>query len=266
LTSLCCFVGLVLYANNYKCDPLTSPIDKVNNPNQLVGYFVNKHLSMIPGVAGLFLGSLFCGSLSSVSSSLNSQAAIIWTDFLQMLPYFKKFNDSKSLKANKIIVLICGSISTSLSFVIAIVGGNLTQISISLNGALNTPMIGLFLLGICFKFTNKYGAIIGSLCGLFSGLWISLGAYIVKPYYPKLCVTTEFCYANSSSINYVPSCSPLSSYSGNSTEGFKHFYSMSYMWYTTFGTLNTLIVGILVSCATGGYKKLFKKNNKIFSF
>ena len=64
LTSLCCFVGLVLYANNYTCDPLTSPIDKVSNPNQLVGYFVIKHLNMIPGVAGLFLGSLFCGSLS----------------------------------------------------------------------------------------------------------------------------------------------------------------------------------------------------------
>ncbi len=260
MTSLCCFVGLVLYANNYKCDPLTSPIDKVSNPNQLVGYFVNKHLNMIPGVAGLFLGSLFCGSLSSVSSSLNSQAAIIWTDFLRMLPYFKKFNDSKSLNANKLIVLICGSISTGLSFAIATIGGNLTQISSSLNGALNSPMIGLFLLGILFKFTNKYGAAFGSLFGLFSGLWISLGAYIVQPYYPKLCVTTEFCNSTTSSLDFIPPCnSSLTIDSENSSQGFKHFYSMSYMWYTTFGTLNTLIVGILISCMTGGYKTVFKK-------
>jgi Na+/proline symporter len=182
-----------------------------------------------------------------------------------MLPYFKKFNDSKSLKANKIIVLICGSISTSLSFVIAIVGGNLTQISISLNGALNTPMIGLFLLGICFKFTNKYGAIIGSLCGLFSGLWISLGAYIVKPYYPKLCVTTEYCYTNISSVNFMPSCSPLSSHPNNSPQGFMHFYSMSYMWYTTFGILNTLIIGILVSCVTGGYSRVTAGRERVLT-
>jgi Na+/proline symporter len=260
VTSLCCFVGLVLYANLYKCDPLTSPIDKVSNPNQLVGYFVNKHLNMIPGVAGLFLGSLFCGSLSSVSSSLNSQAAIIWTDFLRMLPYFKKFNDSKSLNANKLIVLLCGSISTGLSFAIATIGGNLTQISSSLNGALNSPMIGLFLLGICFKFTNKYGAIIGSLFGLFSGLWISLGAYIVEPYYPKLCVTTEFCNITSPSTELVlPACNTTITSTESSSQGFKHFYSMSYMWYTTFGTLNTLIIGILISCVTGGYKKVLTK-------
>ncbi len=253
-------MGLVLYANLYKCDPLTSPIDKVSNPNQLVGYFVNKHLNMIPGVAGLFLGSLFCGSLSSVSSSLNSQAAIIWTDFLRMLPYFKKFNDSKSLNANKLIVLVCGSISTGLSFAIATIGGNLTQISSSLNGALNSPMIGLFLLGICFKFTNKYGAIIGSLFGLFSGLWISLGAYIVEPYYPKLCVTTEFCNITSPSSGLMlPVCNITIASTESSSQGFKHFYSMSYMWYTTFGTLNTLIIGILISCVTGGYKKVFTK-------
>ena len=263
MTSLCCLVGLVLYANNYKCDPLTSPIEGVKNPNQLVGYFVNKHLSMIPGVAGLFLGSLFCGSLSSVSSSLNSQAAIIWSDFLRILPYFKKFDDSQSLRANKLIVLICGSISTALSFAIATVGGNLTQISSSLNGALNSPMIGLFILGMLFKFTNKYGAIVGSLFGLFSGLWISLGAYIVQPYYPKLCVTTQFCNSTLSSIDYMPSCnSSLLVPPEYLSQGFKHFYSMSYMWYTTFGTLNTLIIGILISCFTGGYKNLFQTKIK----
>ena len=228
---------------------------------------MNKHLSMIPGVAGLFLGSLFCGSLSSVSSSLNSQASIIWSDFLRMLPYFKTFDDKKSLRANKLIVLVCGLISTSLSFVIAIVGGNLTQISLSLNGALNSPMIGLFLLGILFKFTNKYGAIVGSLCGLFTSLWISLGAYMVKPYYPKLCVTTQFCNSTLSNSDYMPSCnSSLLIPSEYSPQGFNRFYSMSYMWYTTFGTLNTLIIGIFISCFTGGYKKFLKKNNKIFSF
>ena len=264
---MCCFVGLVLYANNYQCDPLTSPIDKVNNPNQLVGYFVHKNLNKLPGVAGLFLGALFCGSLSSVSSSLNSQAAILWTDFLKVWPYFKNFNDSKSLNTNKLIVLICGAISTALSFGIATVGGNLTQISSSLNGALNAPMIGLFLLGICFKFTNKYGAIIGSIFGLFSGLWISLGAYIVKPYYPKLCVSNLYCNVTSPIDFESFSCnSTLVNIPNDSTSsnGFKHFYSMSYMWYTTFGTLNTLIIGIIISCATGGYKNFSCKKLNCF--
>ena len=261
MTSLCCFVGLVLYANNYKCDPLTTPYDKVSNPNQLVGYFVNKNLNKLPGVAGLFLGALFCGSLSSVSSSLNSQAAIIWTDFLKIWPYFQNFNDSKSLNANKLIVLACGVISTALSFLIATIGGNLTQISSSLNGALNAPIIGLFLLGILFKFTNKYGAIIGSMFGLFTSLWISLGAYISQPYYPKLCSTNAFCNITTDITIENFTCNTTLVTKPVLSQGFKHFYSMSYMWYTTFGTLNTLIIGVIISCATGGYKKITCRNN-----
>ena len=262
IVSLCCTVGLVLYANFHKCDPLTSPADKISNPNQLVAYFVNKNLNMFPGVAGLFLGSLFCGSLSSVSSSLNSQAAIIWSDFLKPFSYFSKFDDLQSLRTNKLIVLVCGVISTALSFFISTIGGNLSQISSSLNGAFNAPIIGLFLLGLLFSITNKYGAIFGSIIGLFCSLWISLGAYVAKPKYPKLSVSTELCnitefttfYSTSPSVLYTTSSVNLSS------EGFKHFYSMSYMWYTTFGVLVTVICGVLISLLTGGLKKRADKS------
>jgi hypothetical protein len=58
IISLCCFIGLILYANFFKCDPLT---DKITNPNQLVTYYVINNLKNIPGISGLFLGSLFCG-------------------------------------------------------------------------------------------------------------------------------------------------------------------------------------------------------------
>ena len=44
-------------------------------------------------------------------------------------------------------------------------GGNLTQISTSLNGAFNAPIIGLFLLGLIFKSTNELGAIVGTAFG-----------------------------------------------------------------------------------------------------
>ena len=254
-------MGLVLYANNYKCDPLTSPYDKLKNPNQLVGFFVTKHLNKLPGVAGLFLGALFCGSLSSVSSSLNSQAAILWADFLKIQPYFRNFTDSKSLRANKLIVLVCGVISTALSFLISTAGGNLIQISSSLNGALNAPIIGLFLMGILFKFTNKHGAIAGSIFGLITSLWVSLGAFVVRPYYPKLCVSNQYCNLTET-IHFVQNFTCNSAFrTDNPTSdlGFQRFYSMSYMWYTTFGIINTLIIGAIISCATGGYTKFLNR-------
>lgn len=63
LMSLCCVAGLALYANFAGCDPLTNPDPnkRIKNPNQLMGYFVLNHLDEFPGVAGLFLGSIFCG-------------------------------------------------------------------------------------------------------------------------------------------------------------------------------------------------------------
>ena len=60
IISLCCFVGLILYAIYFKCDPLTN---KISNPNQLVTLYVIENLYDIPGFGGLFLASLFCGNL-----------------------------------------------------------------------------------------------------------------------------------------------------------------------------------------------------------
>lgn len=65
LVSLCCTAGLCLYANFVGCDPITNPNpnEKIQNPNQLMGYFVLNNLGSYPGVGGLFLGAIFCGLL-----------------------------------------------------------------------------------------------------------------------------------------------------------------------------------------------------------
>jgi sodium-coupled monocarboxylate transporter 8/12 len=139
LISLCCFTGLVVFANYADCDPITySNITGVTNPNQIVPFFVIDKLSVIPGSAGLFLGSIFCASLSSVSSALNSLSAIIWSDFLKRFSYFNGMNDSQSTLATKVIVIICGVICTADAFLISKLGSNLSQISSTLNGALRS--------------------------------------------------------------------------------------------------------------------------------
>ncbi|CAF0848078.1 unnamed protein product [Brachionus calyciflorus] len=244
MLSLCCFVGLVLYANFSKCDPLASK--KINNPNQLVGYFIANNLSNIQGAAGFFLSAVFCGSLSSVSSSLNSLSSVIWEDYLKAFDYFKNLSESKSLTTTKLVVVACGILSTLFSFIIASFGSNLAQISTSLNGAMISPILGLFVLGCLFKRSNSIGAISGCFIGFAFGLWISFGAFIVKPYYPKLNVTTEFCNLSMLPTNQTQIFNQLT--------GFNKIYSISYMLYTPLGTLITVFVGLVVSFATGGPK------------
>lgn len=53
LISICCFTGLVLYANFYDCDPLGNRVNSgVENPNQLLPYFVMQKFNSIPCIPG----------------------------------------------------------------------------------------------------------------------------------------------------------------------------------------------------------------------
>jgi len=130
--SLVCFAGLVMYANFFACDVISSK--KISNPNQLLGYFVSNNLNDYPGVSGFFLGSLFCASFSSISSVLSSLSSIIWQDFCMLIPYFQKFNDTKSVFMTKSLVFICGFLSTVFAILLAIIKGNLIILSSSLQG------------------------------------------------------------------------------------------------------------------------------------
>ena len=62
---------------------LASSVTSVTNPNQLLTYFVTDKLKSLNGMAGLFLATILSGSLSSISSCLNSLAAIVLEDFLK---------------------------------------------------------------------------------------------------------------------------------------------------------------------------------------
>ncbi len=210
---------------------------------------------------------------------MSSLASILWHDFFQLIPYFQKFDDNKSVKTTKLLVLFCGMISTLLAFLISSIGGNLIQVSLGLNGALNAPIVGLFILGSCLSVVNSKGAISGTAVGFLVGLWISFGP---RPIYPKLEVEfTEYCkYENMSSKfiyeNYFEK-SVIESNKFNSSfffsgkratnlEGFNTIYSMGYMWFSAFGASVTILVGILVSLFTKGLSTSHEVDKQLLIF
>lgn len=250
LISLCCFTGLVLYANLSGCDPLSDKSSNVKNPNQLVPFFVMQKFSNIIFIPGLFLSSIFCASLSSVSSALNSMSACIWRDYLMRVKYFNNFNDSKSSLTTKIIALLCGVICTGMGFLISTLGSNLAQISGTINGSLQAPIIGIFFLSCMFPFNNIFGLYAGALSGFSIGCWLSLGSFLTKPSYPKPPVSTLNCTNNF----------PRSSLAATNLNGFNQIYSVSYMWLSPIGVFFTIVIGVLVSLITN---KLFKIKNNV---
>ena len=61
-------VGLVVFANYWSCDPLTSQTNsnnqaRISREDELVTLFVLDHLVDFLGIPGIFIASLLCGAL-----------------------------------------------------------------------------------------------------------------------------------------------------------------------------------------------------------
>lgn len=61
LVSMCCFMGLVIYAYYYKCDPITRGL--IHKSDQLLPFYVMHIASSMPGLPGLFVSGVFSAAL-----------------------------------------------------------------------------------------------------------------------------------------------------------------------------------------------------------
>lgn len=99
ISILAIWSGIVIFANYYHCDPVALKV--ISRYDQLMPYFIMENMSNFPGFPGLFVASVFSGSLSTLSSGFNALATVTWEDFLKQA--FKNVDEKKQLWATKII-------------------------------------------------------------------------------------------------------------------------------------------------------------------
>ena len=173
---LCGTMGIILYAYYFNCDPYTAKY--VLNIDQIFPYFVMEVLSDKKGLPGIFLACIFSGSLSTISSGLNSLAAVFIEDVYKSL-IGKSLSDERQGFISKIISVLLGCIVMLLTYLVSYFGSILNA-GLSLFGAISGPIMGVFFLGFFFPKANSRGGLIGFLSSLFIQLWILLGAQITK--------------------------------------------------------------------------------------
>lgn len=173
---LCGFIGVILYAYYANCDPIKAGL--VKDADQVFPYFVMEVLSSKPGLPGVFLACIFSGSLSTISSGLNSLAAVIIEDIYKGL-LGRKISDERQGLVSKIFSIILGAVVMLLTFVVSYLGSVLNA-ALSLFGVLSGPIMGVFFLGFFFPQANRRGGLIGFIASLVFQLWIFLGAQITK--------------------------------------------------------------------------------------
>lgn len=250
LMLICALAGLVMYARYHDCDPLLTK--KVTETDQLLPLFVMDVLGNMPGVPGLFVSGIFSGALSTVSSGVNSLAAVTLEDIIKR--YIKKdMTERFSTNVTKAIAVSFGLVAIALVCGAQMMG-NVLQAALSIFGIVGGPLLGVFTLGMFFPCANSIGAGVGTLSSLAVCFWIGFGAFATRPAVHKAPVSVLGCiaeYANATkqSIDSISFPVPVDVAAVNKDILF--VYRISYVWYSMIGCLVVVIVGLIVSLITG---------------
>ncbi len=163
-------VGFSLLAF-YRAHPNFIPDGKdlITDADFLFPHFIANFLPV--GLGGIVIAALFSAAMSSISSGLNSTAAIITTDIIPWVT--KTTRSTDNLKLAKWCSLSVGLLVLIVSTLMQYVPGNINEVTAKTNGIFISPLFNLFFMALFVRFATPFGAIMGSVYGLAAGALIA---------------------------------------------------------------------------------------------
>ena len=165
------YIGTALFAY-YTAQPDLLPADlKVAGAGDKV--FPHFIVNGLPaGITGLLIASIFAAGMSTVSTSINSTATIILSDY-----YKRYFNKDASEKSSMKVLYISSLIFGSLGIIIALALVGVSSVLDAwwaLASIFSGGMLGLFLMGYLSKRVRNVDAVIAVIIGALVIVWMSL--------------------------------------------------------------------------------------------
>uniref|UniRef100_A0A6A7FWQ0 Sodium-coupled monocarboxylate transporter 1-like n=2 Tax=Hirondellea gigas TaxID=1518452 RepID=A0A6A7FWQ0_9CRUS len=241
------FAGLVIYAKYKDCDPLRSGI--VTAGDQLFPLFVMDTMGQFRGLPGLFVAGIFSGALSTVSSGMNSLAAITLEDFIKGL-FFPNMSEKTATRVSKGLTVLYGLITFGGVFIAQLMGDVLSA-ALSIFGMVGGPLLGMFTLGMFFPWANAVGCFVGTVVSLLFMMWIGFGFQIAKSFGYIVSHAKETSIEGCAMFvnETLAILSPTTETSASMWD--LSIFKMSYMWYSATGCMTVIIVGMIVSLISG---------------
>uniref|UniRef100_A0A3Q3DAU9 Solute carrier family 5 member 5 n=1 Tax=Hippocampus comes TaxID=109280 RepID=A0A3Q3DAU9_HIPCM len=234
--------GIVMFAYYSKCDPLKS--GKVSSHDLYMPYFVLDIFKSYTGFPGLFLACAYSGTLSTVSTSINAMAAVTMEDLFQQ--YLHHVSQKKQIFISKGLSFLYGVACIIVAVLASFLDWGVLQGSFTVMAVVSGPLLGVFILGMFFPASNRLGTLLGIAAGYCVSLWLAVGSTLYPPSSRTMGVLP----------NYATECEP-----GNITQylwlsfpksrGLHNLYSISYLYFGALATSSVVIVGLLMSYATG---------------
>uniref|UniRef100_A0A1B0DNN0 Sodium-dependent multivitamin transporter n=1 Tax=Phlebotomus papatasi TaxID=29031 RepID=A0A1B0DNN0_PHLPP len=237
-------IALILYTYYENCDPFTSGL--ITKIDKLVPYFITEVHEHFPGLPGIFNAGIVAGSLSTVSSILNSTTLCLFEDFVR--PFLPVMSHKKTCNILKLLAFILGCIQIALAFVIGKLG-TIFVIVQTILGLTGGATLGLFTMGMFLPKANQTGAITGAISSLI-GVGIMIFGSLSKKPEPLLPMRIDGCLHNITNFSNTT----LSTGINDTENDLPLIFRISFMYYSTIGCILVYLVGYPVSLLTGGNK------------
>ncbi|CAB1449838.1 unnamed protein product, partial [Pleuronectes platessa] len=133
--------------------------------------------------------------------------------------------------------------------------------SFTIMGVVSGPLLGVFILGMFVPATNRLGAFAGMISGFCVSLWLAVGSTLYPPSEETMGVLPSFtgeCPPVNITLNSSSNQDQHSIFTALQPDdqgGLLNFYSMSYLYFGAMATSSVILVGLIVSYATGATQR-----------
>lgn len=166
------YIGTALYSY-YMAQPELLPAGIQGD--KVFPYFIVHGLPA--GLTGLVIASLFSAGMSTVATSINSSATIVFTDFFHRHSRQRQEDERKThMKVLYTTSFFVGAVGICIGLAMQYIDGVLDAWW-KLSSIFSGGMLGLFLLALVCKKPNRLGAVIGVALGLCVIAYMSLPVF-----------------------------------------------------------------------------------------
>ncbi|XP_035773784.1 sodium-coupled monocarboxylate transporter 1-like [Anopheles albimanus] len=242
--------GMLIFGKYHDCDPIHD--GTVQKYDQIFAYYVLDTARKIPGLPGLFVVGVFSAALSSMSTSMNTLSGTLFEDFIR--PRFTFKEDTASMIV-KIMVVTIGVLCLGLVFVVEQLG-SIFSLAISVSGVTSGTMLGIFFLGMFSPHVNGKGAFWGAISSLLALSAIAVGAQleILKGQLKYESLPFRYDGCDGFNVTGTETSTFYRDADGHDNAEVPWIFRIGFMYYSLLGTIIVIVVGIAVSCVTGGQK------------
>ncbi len=128
--------------------------------------------NMPAGISGLMVAALFSAAMSSLSSGINSTAAVVTADIVPWITGRNRDN-TKNLSLAKWSSFVVGMLVVGISSSMQDVPGNIMEVTAKTSNFFVSPLFNLFFMAFFVPFATPFGTIIGSIYGIAAAFILS---------------------------------------------------------------------------------------------